>query len=88
MSYHPPETPWICRECGGPCATWKGSVHRWTCRTCLARYLAESIARRARRDQAELDKRARKATRVWDQVSEKLKLVHPGITTAAASSGR
>lgn len=41
-----------CRVCGGPVRSWAGDVHGWTCRACLADYIAlqrtprpETIAR-------------------------------------------
>ncbi len=55
-----------CRVCHGPCATYKGSVHRWTCQSCLERYIAESAAKAEAKTRAELDKRARKAARAWE----------------------
>lgn len=39
-----------CWRCGGPCATFKGSVHGWTCAACLDRYLADGAARADARD--------------------------------------
>lgn len=30
-----------CRTCGGPCRFYAGDVHQWTCRTCLADYIAQ-----------------------------------------------
>lgn len=33
-------TPYQCRVCGGPCRAYAGSVHGWTCRACLADYIA------------------------------------------------
>ncbi|BBY84700.1 hypothetical protein [Mycolicibacterium tokaiense] len=34
-----------CWECGGPCLTYRGSVHGWRCSTCIDRYLAAGAAR-------------------------------------------
>ncbi|WP_373203134.1 hypothetical protein [Mycobacterium marinum] len=34
-----------CWECGGPCATYKGSVHGWHCTACIERYLNAAAAR-------------------------------------------
>lgn len=30
-------TPFVCVDCGGPCHAYAGSLHGWTCRTCLDR---------------------------------------------------
>lgn len=49
------DAPAVCWRCGGPCLTFKGSVHGWTCTACLDRYLddgAERYAARLRKDQA------------------------------------
>lgn len=27
----------MCPDCGGPCLTYKGSVHRWRCIDCVER---------------------------------------------------
>jgi hypothetical protein len=32
----------LCWRCGGPCGTYKGSIHGWTCTACLDRYLDEA----------------------------------------------
>lgn len=48
------DAPAVCWRCGGPCLTYKGSVHGWTCTACLDRYLddgAERYAARLRKDQ-------------------------------------
>ncbi|BCP04611.1 hypothetical protein MINTM019_20670 [Mycobacterium paraintracellulare] len=29
----------LCWECGGPCLTYKGTVHGWRCTVCIERYL-------------------------------------------------
>lgn len=29
----------LCWECGGPCLTYKGTVHGWRCTACIERYL-------------------------------------------------
>ncbi|OBK97747.1 hypothetical protein A5645_05595 [Mycobacterium asiaticum] len=42
-----------CESCGGPCWRWKGSVHGYTCTTCLTAYLDAGAARAAERDQRE-----------------------------------
>ncbi|MDV3124680.1 hypothetical protein M1247_07125 [Mycobacterium sp. 21AC1] len=65
--YSEPEVAGQCRSCAGPCLTFKGSAHRWTCTACLDRYIADSVARAEAREAAELERRARKATRVWEQ---------------------
>lgn len=62
------EVPGQCRACGGPCRTHKGSVHRWTCQGCLDRHLAEEAARADARAAADMERRVRKAARVWAQV--------------------
>ncbi|MCH9728734.1 MAG: hypothetical protein K0U84_03455 [Actinomycetia bacterium] len=51
-----------CWRCGGPCATFKGSVHGWTCTPCLDRYLAYAAARADVRDRAERAARQAKFT--------------------------
>lgn len=52
-----------CWDCGGPCATYKGSVHGWRCTGCLGRYLDEGAARGAERDRRERDRNQRKLFR-------------------------
>ncbi|MGV7633069.1 hypothetical protein [Mycobacterium persicum] len=37
--------PAACWRCGGPCASFKASVHGWTCAGCLERYLDAGAAR-------------------------------------------
>lgn len=49
-----------CWRCGGPCLTYKGSVHGWTCQACLAQYLEQSAAKADERDRRERQKNARK----------------------------
>ncbi|MDY6871278.1 MAG: hypothetical protein SV966_12450 [Actinomycetota bacterium] len=49
-----------CWRCGGPCLTYKGSVHGWTCTACLDTYLDEGAARWAVRMAKEREKNARK----------------------------
>ncbi|WP_237394268.1 hypothetical protein [Mycobacterium paraintracellulare] len=49
-----------CWRCGGPCASYKGSVHGWTCTACLNRYLDEGAAKAEARDRRERQKLARK----------------------------
>ena len=49
-----------CWRCGGPCLTYKGSVHGWTCQGCLAQYLEQSAAKADERDRRERQKNARK----------------------------
>ncbi len=56
-----------CRVCGGPCLTFKGSIHRWTCTRCLHQYIADSIKRADAKAAPERERRARKAARVWEQ---------------------
>jgi hypothetical protein len=34
-----------CWDCGGPCRTYKGSVHGWRCGACLDRYIAAEVVR-------------------------------------------
>ena len=48
-----------CWRCGGPCLTYKGSVHGWTCQGCLAQYLEQSAAKADERDRRERQKNAR-----------------------------
>ncbi|MGH3556414.1 MAG: hypothetical protein ACRDTK_02700 [Mycobacterium sp.] len=43
------DAPGICWRCGGPCLMHAGSVHGWTCRACLDRYLDEAATRWAAR---------------------------------------
>lgn len=50
----------LCWRCGGPCASYKGSVHGWTCSACLQRYLDEGAAKAAERDRRDRQKLARK----------------------------
>lgn len=48
---------WVCWDCGGPCASFKGSVHGWRCQSCIDRYLDDGAARwlaRARKEQDRL----------------------------------
>lgn len=48
---------WVCWDCGGPCASFKGSVHGWRCHACIDRYLDDGAARwlaRARKEQEKL----------------------------------
>lgn len=48
---------WVCWDRGGPCSTFKGSVHGWRCQTCIDRYLDDGAARwlaRARKEQDKL----------------------------------
>lgn len=49
-----------CWRCGGPCASYKGSVHGWTCTACLDRYLDAAAAKAAERDRRDRQKMARK----------------------------
>lgn len=35
----PDTRPGRCWECGGPCATYKGTVHGWRCTACIDRHL-------------------------------------------------
>lgn len=49
-----------CWDCGGPCATHKGSVHGWRCTECLDAYLDEGAARWAVRQAKERAKNERK----------------------------
>lgn len=64
--YRRPETPGQCRVCTGPCLNYAGSVHRWTCRDCLADYVAEGAERADARARAELDTARRKTARCFD----------------------
>lgn len=32
-------TPFVCQQCRGPCRTWKGTTHQWTCEECLRAYI-------------------------------------------------
>ena len=43
------DAPGLCWDCGGPCLTFKGSVHGWRCRACVDRYLDDGLARWAAR---------------------------------------
>nr|WP_244174543.1 hypothetical protein [Mycobacterium persicum] len=48
---------WLCWDCGGPCLTFKGSVHGWRCQACIDRYLDVGAARwlaQARKEQDKL----------------------------------
>lgn len=41
----PPDArPGRCWSCGGPCHSYKGSVHGWRCTACITRYLDEGAA--------------------------------------------
>ncbi|WP_232001882.1 hypothetical protein [Mycobacterium sp. 852014-52450_SCH5900713] len=51
----------VCWECGGPCLTYKGSVHGWRCIACLHRYLDDGAAKAAARDRRDRERLARKA---------------------------
>lgn len=51
----------VCWRCGGPCLTYKGSVHGWSCTACLDRYLEEGAAKAAARDRKDRERLARKA---------------------------
>ena len=42
------ETPFVCRQCEGPCRQYAGSVWQWTCRRCIAKELARREKRAAR----------------------------------------
>lgn len=42
---HRTDTPFTCQRCNGPCRTWKGAKHQWTCERCIRRYLDRQIAR-------------------------------------------
>ncbi|BBY67759.1 hypothetical protein MHEL_60020 [Mycolicibacterium helvum] len=46
----------LCWECGGPCATYKGSVHGWRCLACIGRYLDASAARADAKDRKERER--------------------------------
>lgn len=51
--YEDTDAPGTCWDCGGPCLTYKGSVHGWHCAACLGRYLDAGQARwEARSDKA------------------------------------
>ena len=39
-----------CWDCGGPCLSFKGTVHGWRCRTCLQGYLDAGAAKAAAAD--------------------------------------
>lgn len=39
------QEPGVCWDCGGPCASNKGSTHGWRCTACLDAYLDEGWAR-------------------------------------------
>ncbi|SON63384.1 hypothetical protein MSIMFI_04914 [Mycobacterium simulans] len=57
----PPSTPGICWDCGGPCLTHKGTVHKWRCRSCLDRYLEDAAARGEAKAHKTREKLLRKA---------------------------
>lgn len=38
------EKPFVCRRCGGPARAYLGSVHRWTCRSCVDGYIEQQHA--------------------------------------------
>jgi len=50
----------VCWRCGGPCLTFKGSVHGWTCTACLDRYLDDGAARWEASERREQEKRRAK----------------------------
>ncbi len=64
-----------CQSCGGPCATFKGSVWQWTCQACIR--LAMD-ARAARADAA--DRKAR------ERLVRNLK-THSPVRTAPKGGG-
>ena len=49
-----------CQVRNGPCMSWKGSVHGYTCSKCLTAYIEASAARAAAKEQREAEKLARK----------------------------
>lgn len=59
----------LCWRCGGPCASYKGSVHGWTCTTCINRYLDDGAAKAAERDRRDRQKMARKRLYAHDDFS-------------------
>lgn len=61
------EPPGICWDCGGPCLTYKGSVHGWRCTACVDRYLDAGAAKAEARERA---RQARKVRAAWDQPSD------------------
>jgi hypothetical protein len=61
--------PGVCRSCGGPCLTHKGSVWGYTCTACIDKYLDDGAAKGAARDRKERDRLARKAIRNDNQTS-------------------
>jgi hypothetical protein len=42
-----------CIVCGGPCLSWKGSFHGWTCTRCCAAYVEAGAKRGDERRAAE-----------------------------------
>lgn len=73
MAYRAPEAPGQCRVCAGPCGTYKGSVHGWTCADCLAVRLADQAARADARARAALEKATAKTATCWDNAPSKSK---------------
>jgi hypothetical protein len=57
------DPPGVCWRCGGPCLLFKGSVHGWTCTTCLDKYLDASAAKAQERERV---RQAKKARAAWD----------------------
>lgn len=43
-------TPGVCWECGGPCRTYKGTVHGWRCAACCLRHVEAGAVRAATAD--------------------------------------
>lgn len=48
-----------CLSCGGPCATYKGSVWGWTCQTCIRLAMDARAARAEAKDQQNRDRLVR-----------------------------
>lgn len=64
-------TPGRCWDCGGPCMTYKGSVHGWRCRRCIDYYLNAGATRFAATDAKDRDKRLAKVRTDMDAVSRR-----------------
>lgn len=47
-----------CWDCGGPCLSYKGSLHGWRCRACIATYLDADAAKAAAAEERGREKRA------------------------------
>lgn len=73
----------VCYVCSGPCLTWKGSVHGFTCRGCLRRYMADQVARADERERREL-----RAVKINLAATGNTPAAGPLLPAAGGSGGR